>query len=114
MVALEPAIRGRLRERFDVSSVQTKRRRGFPPAAREHRLVAEAAQLGGPDWVDHLSEICAALEKKVIIPKRWRTHCGCDSWRDVAEAIERDSGLRASLAKYIQYRIRWCEKNNSA
>ena len=82
------------------------RRRGFPPASEDHRIVVAEIRRFGDEWLQHLPEICRALDGRASKLAARGTQ-RAPSWDAVAEELKLgNSPLRERVRKYFHYRLK--------
>ena len=113
LIEAEPGLRQRLPSRRR-SGPSSGRARGFEAAAADHRCVVEVVEKFGADWVNHLEEICQALQgAEAAFPKKWSKK-GYHNWAEVADCIEYEPEMRKNVRDYIRYRVEWIGKKKQA
>lgn len=82
------------------------RRRGFPPASEDHRIVLAEIRRYGDEWLQHLPEICRALDGRASKLAARGTQ-RAPRWEAVADELDSgDSSLRERVRKYLHYRLK--------
>jgi hypothetical protein len=90
----------------------SRRGRGFPANASDHRKVATAVAGFGEGWMEKLPDVCRELHRVgAALPTYWREIV--ETWEGIADAVDGagKSADREKTSAHIRYRINWVRRH---